>query len=101
MASSGTENTMASIILLLPILFCSPRLGALPPLIWGYGRETTTIRIEFSCVDGGFPKKQKMPTWFGFMNYKLFSIISGLDVVFTIYLLFGKGGDEVGFQAIP
>ena len=52
------------------------------------------IRIGFSCVSGGFPKKQKMPTWFGFHELQIvFSIMRGLDVVFTIYLLFEKGGE--------
>jgi len=37
-----------------------------------------------------------MPTWIGFKKYKLLSIMTGLDVVFTVYLLFGKE-DEVSF----
>ena len=33
-----------------------------------------------------------MPTWFGFMKYQLFFNYEGLDVVFTVYLLFfGRG----------
>ena len=67
------------------MLFHSPRLG-----LWLWKRSDNKNRI--SCVDGGFPKRQKMPTWFGFMKYKLLSIMTGLDVVFTIYLFFGKGG---------
>ncbi|KAG0635956.1 hypothetical protein HOY80DRAFT_979763 [Tuber brumale] len=67
MASSGIKNTMGSILLLptLSSFIAPPRLEALALL--------------------------KMPTWFGFMNYKLVSIMTGLDVVFTIYLFFGKG----------
>src|ERR1700761_9621874 len=69
------------------MLFHSPRLEALPLSVCGYGREVI-IRIGFSCVDGGFPKKTKMPTWFGFMKYQLFFGYEGLDVVFTVYLSF-------------
>ena len=74
------------------MLFHSPRLEALPLSISGYGREVI-IRIGFSCVDGGFPKKTKMPTWFGFMKYQLFSIMRDwMWFFYRLFVIFLEGG---------
>ena len=96
-ASSEIKKTMTGILLYcwLPYALSYPQTG---------GSFTLSLRLwkrsdkknRISCVDGGFPERQKMPTWFGFMNTNCFSIMAGLEVVFTIYLLFGKEG-EVSF----
>ena len=77
------------------MLFHSLILGALPLSVYGYGREVTN-RIGFPVLIGDF-LKNKNPNLVCFHEISIVFNYEGLDVVFTVYLLFFWKGGEVSF----